>query len=91
MRFWVSVLLLFATSGRLVAGSPSAASLIEGMEQTLWSDSNHGRFTMRIESEYWARTLELEAWMDRPEHTLIRIHAPTKEAGIGSLRLGDAL
>ena len=91
MRVWISVILLFAASGRLVAGPPSAVSLIEGMEQTLWSDSNHGRFTMRIESEYWTRTLELEAWMNRPEHTLIRIHAPKKEAGIGSLRIGDAM
>ncbi|WP_291829152.1 outer membrane lipoprotein-sorting protein [Marinobacter sp.] len=61
------------------------------MEQTLWSDSNHGQYLMRIESEYWTRELLLEAWMDRPEHTLIRIHSPKKEAGIGSLRIGDAM
>ncbi len=42
---------------------PSAESLIEGVEDTLWSDSNHGLFTMRIETEYWARELKLEAWM----------------------------
>jgi outer membrane lipoprotein-sorting protein len=29
--------------------------------------------------------------MDRPEKALIRIHAPKKEAGIGSLRVGDAM
>lgn len=73
------------------ADAPSADSLINGMEQTLWSDSNHGRFTMRIETQYWTRELELEAWMDRPEKTLVRIHAPRKEAGIGSLRIDDAM
>lgn len=67
MRFWISALLVFAISGRLIAATPSAVSLIEGMEQTLWSDSSHGRSTMRIESEYWTRELQLEAWMERPE------------------------
>ncbi|MFE8070002.1 outer membrane lipoprotein-sorting protein [Marinobacteraceae bacterium S3BR75-40.1] len=70
---------------------PDGADLVQGMEDTLWSDSNHGRFTMRIETEYWTRELDLEAWMDRPDKTLIRIHAPKKEAGIGSLRIGDAM
>jgi len=77
--------------GIALGAAPSAESLIEGMEGTLWSDSNHGRFIMRIETEYWARELNLEAWMDRPEKALIRIHAPKKEAGIGSLRIGDAM
>lgn len=75
----------------VLAQPPTAEQLVAGMEDTLWSESNHGRFTMRVESEYWTRTLELEAWMDRPEHTLVRIHAPKKEAGIGSLRIGDAM
>lgn len=83
--------MLVMQSLQVLAEPPSAEQLVAGMEDTLWSDSNHGRFTMRVESEYWTRTLELEAWMDRPDHTLIRIHAPKKEAGIGSLRIGDAM
>lgn len=71
-------LTLVVYSLRALAQAPDAEQLVAGMEDTLWSDSNHGRFTMRIESEYWTRTLELEAWMDRPEYTLIRIHAPKK-------------
>jgi len=65
--------------GLALGGAPSAESLIDGMEGTLWSDSNHGRFTMRIETKYWTRELELEAWMNRPEKTLIRIHAPKRK------------
>ena len=77
--------------GIALGSAPTAKSLIEGMEDTLWSDSNHSLFTMRIETEYWARELNLEAWMNRPEKALIRIHSPKKEAGIGSLRIGDAM
>lgn len=91
MRLSIGFLLLCVVSAPLSASTPTAVSLIEGMEQTLWADSNHGRYVMRIESEYWTRELQLEAWMDRPDHTLIRIHAPKKEAGVGSLRIGDAM
>lgn len=87
------LLALFLSPCYVVAAESllSGESLINGMENTLWGDSNHGRFSMRIETQYWTRELELEAWMDRPEQTLIRIHSPKKEAGIGSLRIGDAM
>lgn len=91
MQYLPVVIFLGVFPGIAFAAAPSGESLIEGMEDTLWSDSNHGRFTMRIETEYWARELNLEAWMDRPEKALIRIHSPKKEAGIGSLRIGDAM
>ena len=91
MKYLSLVTFLSAFPGIVLADVPSGESLIDGMESTLWSDSNHGRFTMRIETEYWTRELDLEAWMDRPDKTLIRIHAPKKEAGIGSLRIGDAM
>lgn len=84
-------LLCVATFNHAFAESPQGAALVNGMEDTLWSDSNHGKFSMRVETNYWTRELELEAWMDRPEKTLIRIHTPRKEAGIGSLRIGDAM
>ncbi|BEH15775.1 outer membrane lipoprotein-sorting protein [Marinobacter shengliensis] len=84
-------LLLSLLAAHVPASTPSAVSLIEGMEQILWSESNHGHYVMRIESEYWTRELQLEAWMERPERTLIRIHSPKKEAGVGSLRIGDAM
>ncbi len=49
---WV-VAFLSVFPGSALGRAPSAESLIEGMEATLWSDSNHDRFTMRIETEYW--------------------------------------
>ena len=61
---WV-VAFLSVFPGRALGGAPSAESVIEGMEATLWSDSNHGRFTMRIETEYWTWEPDLEAWMVR--------------------------
>jgi outer membrane lipoprotein-sorting protein len=43
---------------------------------------------MTITTPRWQRTLALRAWMERPKRSFIRILAPAKEKGIGSLRIG---
>lgn len=80
-----------AVPARAETAQPNAGQLISGMEKLMWGKTYHGRFTMRIETEYWSRELALEVWMDRPKKTLIRIHAPRKERGTGSLRIGDQM
>ena len=59
------IVTLLVYSLRALAQAPEAEQLVAGMEDTLWSDSNHGRFTMRIETEYWTWEPDLEAWMVR--------------------------
>lgn len=71
--------------------APSAEELISGMENLMWGKTSHTNFSMTIKTQYWERTLELEAWLDRPQKTLIRIHAPKKEKGVGSLRIGGEM
>lgn len=79
---------LFALSSQ---AAPTGLELIQGMERLMWSKTTHGRFTMSIKTQYWQRQLELEAWLDRPQKTLIRIHSPKKEKGVGSLRMGGEM
>ncbi|WP_250657159.1 outer membrane lipoprotein-sorting protein [Alkalimarinus coralli] len=69
----------------------NARALITGMETLMWSKKSHGIFTMSIKTQYWQRQLELEAWLDRPNKTFIRIHSPKKEKGVGSLRIGGEM
>jgi outer membrane lipoprotein-sorting protein len=66
-------------------------SIVRNVENRLWSQTNHGSYLMIIKTHYWKRTLELEAWMQRPQRTLVRIHSPMKEKGVGSLRLGNEM
>ncbi len=42
---------------------------------------------MSVTTPSWQRTLKLQMWMERPDRSFIRIMAPAKEAGIGSLRI----
>ena len=70
------------------AQEPTGREIIDRVEDLLWSKTMQGEFEMSIATSRWQRTLTLRAWMDRPRRSFIRILAPAKEAGIGSLHIG---
>ena len=86
----ITILTFFIFSLPLKA-SPTAKDLINGMENLMWGKATHGIFSMSIKTQYWERQLELEAWLDRPKKTFVRIHSPKKEKGVGSLRIGGEM
>lgn len=73
--------------GLASAAEPSGYELVEHVERLLWGKTNQGVSEMTVTTPRWTRTLKLRFWMDRPRYTLIRILAPPKERGIGSLRI----
>lgn len=73
------------------AAQPTGREVVERIEALLWADTMHGRFDMRIATPRWERTLSLRVWMDRPRRSFVRVMAPAKEAGIGSLRIGNEM
>ena len=75
----------------LMAAEPTGRELIEHVERTLWGNTNRGVAEMTVKTPRWERTLKLHFWMERPDRTFIRIEAPPKEAGIGSLRIEDEM
>src|SRR5262245_8368854 len=70
------------------AQEPSAQEIIDRVESALWGKTLQSQLTMTIATPRWTRTLELAAWIERPRRSYIRLLAPPKEAGIGSLRIG---
>ncbi len=66
---------------------PTGRDLVEHVERLLWGKTNYGVSEMTVTTPRWTRTLKMRFWMDRPRYTLIRILAPPKEQGIGSLRI----
>lgn len=73
------------------AAPPAGREIIENIEALLWAKTMRGDFDMRITTPRWERTLGLKIWMDRPRRSFVRIVAPAKEAGIGSLRIGNEM
>jgi len=77
------VLLATAVEG----AEPAGRELVAHVERLLWGKTNQGLAEMTVVTPRWSRTLVLRFWMERPTRTFIRILAPPKEAGIGSLRI----
>lgn len=79
---------VLALSGPVYAQEPAARDVLDRVETLLWGKTVHGDYEMTITTPRWQRTLALHAWMERPRRSFIRILAPAKEKGIGSLRIG---
>ena len=85
----VALLLASALAGSpAIAQEPSARDIVDRVETLLWGRTVQGEYEMTIATPRWQRTLSLRAWMERPRRSFIRILAPAKEKGIGSLRIG---
>lgn len=69
-------------------GEPSGREIVERVERLLWASTMQGEFEMSVVTPRWRRTMSLRVWMERPTRSFVRILAPAKEAGIGSLRIG---
>jgi outer membrane lipoprotein-sorting protein len=70
------------------AQEPTTREILDRVESLLWGHTVAGEYEMTITTPRWQRTLVLRAWMERPRLSFIRILAPAKEKGIGSLRIG---
>jgi len=66
---------------------PDGRAVVSSIEKRLWGQTSEGEYEMTITTPHWSRTLKLKSAMQRPDKTFVRILAPKKEAGIGSLRI----
>ena len=71
------------------AKAQSARDILEEVDQLLRGDSSHGRVTMAITTEHWARELEMEVWSLGTDHSLVRVQSPAREAGTSTLKAGQ--
>ena len=83
--------LIVRLAGGSSAQEPTARDVIDRAETALWGKTLQSQLTMTVTTPRWTRTLELAAWIERPRRSFIRISAPAKEAGIGSLRIGGEM
>ena len=77
--------------GRAESITSEGRDILDRVEKLLWGTTVQGDYEMTVTTPRWQRTLTLKVWMDRPRRSFIRIVAPAKEAGIGSLRIGSEM
>ncbi|NOY71896.1 MAG: outer membrane lipoprotein-sorting protein [Gammaproteobacteria bacterium] len=90
-KILLGVLVWFTTCGLAVAQTLDGRTIVSEIEKRLWGSTSQGRYEMVITTPYWQRTLKLKVWMERPDKSFIRILSPSKEAGVGSLRIKDEM
>jgi outer membrane lipoprotein-sorting protein len=91
----VSACLVAFAAACMVGGAwaeePDGRTLVDRVDTLLWGKTLQGECQMTITTPRWQRALDLRAWMERPRRSFIRVLAPAKEAGIGSLRIGSEM
>lgn len=89
---WAAILLLALPQLTAAEGQePSAREIVERVETLLWGTTMQAELEMNVVTPRWQRSLTLHVWIERPRQSFIRILAPAKEAGIGSLRIGSEM
>jgi hypothetical protein len=64
----------------------TAREIIDRVDRLLRGESSHGRMEMSITTEHWTRSLEMEVWSLGVDHSLVRVTAPPREAGMATLK-----
>lgn len=92
VRFFIFLILFSLSLYPAYAAELTAKQIIDRSEDTMRSDTSRANAQMTIKTPDWERTLTLNMWDNRPKKTfLIRILSPAKEAGVGTLKIGNNL
>jgi hypothetical protein len=67
-------------------GAQTPREIMDRVDRLMRGESSHGRVEMQIETEHWARSLEMEVWSLGTDHSLVRVTAPPREAGTATLK-----
>jgi len=76
-------------SAALPAGAQDAAEIVRATIDNWRGKSSYGEMTMTIHRPTWERTMSMRAWTQGSKKSLVRITAPKKDAGNGTLMIDN--
>jgi outer membrane lipoprotein-sorting protein len=86
LRFAIASCFLFGLIGsELAAEEPDPKALIRAAMDQWRGSTSHSEMTMTIHRPGWERTMSMRAWTEGEKKSLVRVTAPNKEAGTGTL------
>jgi len=89
---WMTALGLPLCTAAAPMQDVTATDLVSKVQDRLRSQTSYARYTMRIETAEWQRTVRLDAWDDRRhKRFFIRILAPRKDKDTTWLKDGGNL
>jgi len=89
-QFLISLLvLLLLTASQSVLAQPDARSIIKSSIDYYRDKSSYSIAEMTIHRPDWERTMKMKVWTEGVDKSLVRIIAPKKDLGNGTLVKGD--
>ena len=73
------------------AADAKALKIVRAIDDLYRSQGSYAQLAMEVITPDWQRTLVLRAWSKGLDKALIRILEPKKEAGVGTLRIGNEM
>ncbi len=82
---YIAGLILGLLSAGSIAADPDPAELIRKAMDHWRGVNSYGEMTMVIHRPDWERRMSMEAWTEGDKHSLVRVTAPARDAGNGTL------
>jgi len=73
----------------LPAGAQDAADIVRATIDNWRGKSSYGEMTMTIHRPSWERTMSMRAWTQGSKKSLVRVTAPKKDTGNGTLMVDN--
>ena len=84
MKYIIGIMLALLSAGSMAA-SPDPVDLIRKAMDHWRGVTSYGEMTMVIHRPDWERSMSMEAWTEGDKLSLVRVTAPARDAGNGSL------
>lgn len=72
-----------------LAASDRVSALLAEIDDLWRGQSSHAMTTMQVKTEHYTRTMQMEAWSQGKEKTLVRVIEPLREKGTATLKSGN--
>lgn len=82
-------LILLLVGGPALASEPTLEQLLDATDDVARGESSEVVIEMQVKTKRYERTMRMHAWSRGEDHSLIKIEAPAKDAGITTLRVED--
>ena len=94
---WLTVVAVTATTARGDATPPQPNDpgfvhyVLSKIDDQHRGNSSHGILEMKIQTQNWSRTLEMESWSLGEDYSLVKIIKPIREKGTATLKADKSL
>jgi len=85
----ILIILVVTMSGAGPVFAQDAAEIVRASIDNWRGKSSYGEMTMIIHRPTWERTMSMRAWTQGSKKTLVRVTAPKKDAGNGTLMVDN--